>query len=96
MASLSAIIRRLIGDTQERLLYRARVFIRDCILGYRPSKADLDYPNKLASHSKHVTIDRLLSIERHYWHKFHILTSYFLWPFCALLGMMLVCAVCAV
>jgi hypothetical protein len=40
-------IRRLLQDVQERLAYRAQMYIRDYISSFTPTAADLDYPNLL-------------------------------------------------
>ena len=47
MASLEPVIDRIVQDTQERLVFSAQIFIRDNIVGFEPSKEDLDYPAKL-------------------------------------------------
>lgn len=38
---------QMLEDVQERLVYRANIYIRDDILGYKPSPGDLTYPEKL-------------------------------------------------
>lgn len=40
-------IQRLIADVQERLIYRAQLYIRDTIQKYQHTKEDLAYPDKL-------------------------------------------------
>lgn len=37
----------MLEDVQERLVYRTQVYIRDEILGYKPSPGDIAYPEKL-------------------------------------------------
>lgn len=37
----------MLEDVQERLVYRANIYIRDDIRGYKPSPGDIAYPEKL-------------------------------------------------
>lgn len=41
---------RAIADAQERIIYRAEVFIRDEIRGFIPQPHHLDYPNRILQH----------------------------------------------
>ena len=45
--SYLSVLRRLIGDCQERLSYRASVFIRDEVAGYRNTQRDVDWRARL-------------------------------------------------
>eukprot|EP00301_Raphidiophrys_heterophryoidea_P019710 c4588_g1_i1.p1 GENE.c4588_g1_i1~~c4588_g1_i1.p1 ORF type:complete len:618 (+),score=141.46 c4588_g1_i1:614-2467(+) len=45
----SSVIKGLLCDVQERLIYRVQLRLRDEILGYEPTDAVLDYPNILTS-----------------------------------------------
>lgn len=46
---LAAVLRRVVQDMQERLAYRAQVYVRDDIETFEPDAADLDYPARLSS-----------------------------------------------
>jgi len=48
--SFGQCLQRLIGDVQERLIFTARMYMRDMIQHYASSQADLDYPNILTRH----------------------------------------------
>ena len=37
----------MLEDVQERLVYRTQVYVRNEILGYKPSPGDIAYPEKL-------------------------------------------------
>ncbi|VEN50012.1 unnamed protein product [Callosobruchus maculatus] len=41
------VIRQLLQDVEERLVFRANVFFQHDLLGYKPSPGDLAYPEKL-------------------------------------------------
>eukprot|EP00300_Choanocystis_sp_HF-7_P016784 c19533_g1_i1.p1 GENE.c19533_g1_i1~~c19533_g1_i1.p1 ORF type:complete len:457 (+),score=105.64 c19533_g1_i1:140-1510(+) len=43
------LVKILISDVQERLIYRVQLMIRDEILNFTPTASDLDYPNKLTA-----------------------------------------------
>jgi len=47
LAPLRAVVSRLHQDTQERLVYRASVYVASDIAGYQPSPGCLAYPQKL-------------------------------------------------
>ena len=38
---------QMLQDVQERLVYRANIYIRDEIKSYHPARGDLAYPQKL-------------------------------------------------
>jgi len=40
----------ILEDIQNKLIFRAEAFVRKEIEGYRPTAADLDYPQKLLKH----------------------------------------------
>jgi hypothetical protein len=46
-ALLDPVLRRALGDVQERLAYRAAAYVREGVAGFVPGAADLDYPAKL-------------------------------------------------
>lgn len=41
------VIRQLLQDVEERLVFRTNVFFQHDLLGYKPSSGDLAYPEKL-------------------------------------------------
>nr|XP_039250250.1 conserved oligomeric Golgi complex subunit 3-like isoform X2 [Styela clava] len=41
------VVKQMLEDVQERLVFRANIHIRDDILGYKPAPGDLAYPEKL-------------------------------------------------
>lgn len=43
----SHLIRNVLQDTQQRLVFRVQTFIRNEIQNFVPQPSDLDYPNKL-------------------------------------------------
>lgn len=47
LLSFETVISQLLQDVQERLVYRAYIYIRTDILGYVPAGGDLAYPEKL-------------------------------------------------
>jgi len=47
LTSFNQVVRQMLQDVQERLVYRANVYIKSEILNYQPSPGDLKYPDKL-------------------------------------------------
>jgi len=47
-ALLDPVLRRVLGDVQEKATYRAQAFIRENVAGFTPTAADLDYPALLS------------------------------------------------
>ncbi|KAA3678477.1 conserved oligomeric Golgi complex subunit 3 [Paragonimus westermani] len=47
MTAFGELCSMLLADVQERLIFRAHVYIKSQILGYEPSPGDLSYPEKL-------------------------------------------------
>lgn len=47
LAPLTSVVNQMLEDTQERLVYRAHIYINVDIAGFRPSPGDLAYPSKL-------------------------------------------------
>lgn len=43
----SYLIRNVLQDTQQRLVFRVQTFIRNEIQNFVPQPSDLEYPNKL-------------------------------------------------
>ena len=41
------IVLQLLSDVQERLVYRAHIYVQNDIIGYKPVSGDLAYPEKL-------------------------------------------------
>ncbi len=48
-ALLDPVLRRVLGDVQEKATYRAQAFIRENVAGFTPTAADLDYPALLVA-----------------------------------------------
>lgn len=44
---MKAIVRQMLEDVQERLVYRTHIYMKTDILNYNPSPGDLAYPDKL-------------------------------------------------
>ena len=42
-----AVVSQLLADVQERLVYRAHIYVQNDIIGYKPVAGDLAYPEKL-------------------------------------------------
>ncbi|XP_068242874.1 conserved oligomeric Golgi complex subunit 3 isoform X1 [Palaemon carinicauda] len=47
LGPLTSIVNQMLEDSQERLVYRAHIYVQTDIANYRPSPGDLAYPNKL-------------------------------------------------
>ena len=47
LGSFHRTVSQLLADVQERLVYRAHIYVQNDILGYRPVGGDLAYPEKL-------------------------------------------------
>ncbi len=47
LQSFAEVLHKILPDVQERLIYRAQLFVRDAIAAFEPAPSDLDYPNKL-------------------------------------------------
>jgi hypothetical protein len=45
--ALEPVLRRILSDVQERLIFRAQTYIKDQVGNYRPTSEDLDFPAKL-------------------------------------------------
>ena len=50
----------MLEDVQERLVYRTQVYIRNEILGYKPSPGDIAYPEKLEMMQVNVQLRKTL------------------------------------
>jgi hypothetical protein len=64
-AAFGTVIQRLLQDVQERLAYRAQLYIRDFVQGFVPSPEDLDYPAKLKSATTTTVIDPVSGETKH-------------------------------
>eukprot|EP01006_Ploeotia_vitrea_P037467 TRINITY_DN66132_c0_g1_i1.p1 TRINITY_DN66132_c0_g1~~TRINITY_DN66132_c0_g1_i1.p1 ORF type:complete len:781 (+),score=465.52 TRINITY_DN66132_c0_g1_i1:192-2345(+) len=63
MAQLATVVERILKDLQERLAYRAQMFVRDRIEAFVPSDDDLDYPARLTrQHTKSLTLSSSASV----------------------------------
>lgn len=47
LTAFETVCSQMLEDVQERLVYRTQVYIRNEILGYKPSPGDIAYPDKL-------------------------------------------------
>nr|CAG4645392.1 EOG090X02EM [Lynceus sp. MCZ IZ 141354] len=47
LVSFARVMNQLLADAQERLVYRAHVYVQTDIVGYQPAPGDLAYPEKL-------------------------------------------------
>ncbi|KAM8975629.1 conserved oligomeric Golgi complex subunit 3 isoform 2-T2 [Pelodytes ibericus] len=47
LGAFAAVVKQMLEDVQERLVYRTHIYIQTDILGYRPAPGDLAYPDKL-------------------------------------------------
>ena len=47
LGSFHRVVSQLLADVQERLVYRAHIYVQNDILGYKPGGGDLAYPEKL-------------------------------------------------
>ncbi|XDV29858.1 hypothetical protein PO909_032892 [Leuciscus waleckii] len=47
LSAFDALVKQMLEDVQERLVYRTHIYIQTDILGYNPAPGDLAYPDKL-------------------------------------------------
>lgn len=47
LAAFDAVVKQMLEDVQERLVYRTHIYIQTDIIGYNPAPGDLAYPDKL-------------------------------------------------
>ena len=47
LGAFETIVKQMLEDVQERLVYRTNIYIKSDILGFQPSSGDLAYPEKL-------------------------------------------------
>ncbi|OCT95579.1 conserved oligomeric Golgi complex subunit 3 isoform X2 [Xenopus laevis] len=47
LGAFAALVKQMLEDVQERLVYRTHIYIQTDILGYKPAPGDLAYPDKL-------------------------------------------------
>ncbi|XP_051762172.1 conserved oligomeric Golgi complex subunit 3 [Ctenopharyngodon idella] len=47
LAAFDALVKQMLEDVQERLVYRTHIYIQTDIIGYNPAPGDLAYPDKL-------------------------------------------------
>ena len=47
---------QLLADVQERLVYRAHIYVQNDIIGYKPVAGDLAYPEKLEMMEVHLAV----------------------------------------
>lgn len=47
LGAFDALVKQMLEDVQERLVYRTHIYIQTDIIGYNPAPGDLAYPEKL-------------------------------------------------
>lgn len=47
LGAFDAVVKQMLEDVQERLVYRTHIYIQTDITGYNPAPGDLAYPEKL-------------------------------------------------
>lgn len=47
LGAFDAVVKQMLEDVQERLVYRTHIYIQTDIIGYNPAPGDLAYPEKL-------------------------------------------------
>lgn len=47
LGAFDAVVKQMLEDVQERLVYRTHIYIQTDIVGYNPAPGDLAYPEKL-------------------------------------------------
>lgn len=47
LGSFDGLVKQMLEDVQERLVYRTHIYIQTDITGYNPAPGDLAYPDKL-------------------------------------------------
>lgn len=47
LGAFDAVVKQMLEDVQERLVYRTHIYIQTDIMGYNPAPGDLAYPEKL-------------------------------------------------
>lgn len=47
LAPLTSVVNQMLEDAQERLVYRAHIYVQTDITSFRPAPGDLAYPSKL-------------------------------------------------
>ncbi|XP_069745745.1 conserved oligomeric Golgi complex subunit 3 isoform X1 [Narcine bancroftii] len=47
LSAFSTVVKQMLEDVQERLVYRTHIYIQTDIVGYKPAPGDLAYPDKL-------------------------------------------------
>ena len=65
-ALLDPVLRRVLGDVQEKATYRAQAFIRENVAGFTPTAADLDYPALLSAENEegeHKELDKAEGVD---------------------------------
>lgn len=57
------VVLQLLSDVQERLVYRAHIYVQNDIIGYKPVSGDLAYPEKLEMMEVMHMLDIMCSLE---------------------------------
>ena len=56
LVAFHRVVSQLLADVQERLVYRAHIYVQNDIIGYKPVAGDLAYPEKLEMMEVHLAV----------------------------------------
>lgn len=56
LGAFDAVVKQMLEDVQERLVYRTHIYIQTDITGYKPAPGDLAYPEKLEMMEVHYVL----------------------------------------
>ena len=57
LASFGGVVKQMLEDVQQRIVFRAQRYIQTDIRGYNPAPGDLAYPDKLIVASEATTVE---------------------------------------
>jgi hypothetical protein len=63
LGAFHRVVLQLLSDVQERLVYRAHIYVQNDIIGYKPVSGDLAYPEKLEMMEVMHMLDIMCSLE---------------------------------
>lgn len=61
LAAFGGVVRQMLEDVQQRIVFRAQRYIQTDIRGYNPAPGDLAYPDKLIVANEATTQDETIS-----------------------------------
>lgn len=61
LAAFGGVVRQMLEDVQQRIVFRAQRYIQTDIRGYSPAPGDLAYPDKLIVASKATAQEETIS-----------------------------------